>query len=166
MADVEIDPELQQKIVQERFVFPKIASLGKLHTAAVNSVPTAKEAAKIFYENLESAFMVVSIPYAFADSSVLMRRHNQITISEEIRALKGTRPNEPITAEQRAEAHNIADKRFAEELGDEKTIDLFQRQLFFDLYALLQRNDVARSSHELLLEDRHNGLGLIRGIRC
>ena len=94
--------------------------------------------------------MVVGIPYSFANSSVLMRRHNQIMISEEIRALKGTQPSELIT--ERAEAHIIAGKRFDEELQDERKVDQFDRQIRYDLYVLMQRNDVDRASHELLLE--------------
>ena len=96
--------------------------------------------------------MVVGIPYSFADLSVLMRRHNQIMISEEIRALKGTPMNEPITEQARVEAHIIAGKRFDEELQDEQKIDQFDRQIRYDLYVLMKRNDVDRASHDLLLE--------------
>jgi hypothetical protein len=152
MTDVEESPTERERLVAERFVIPKTALLGRLHTAVAQAAPTAKEAAKIFYENLESAFMVVGIPYNFADSSVLMRRHNQLMIAEEIRALKGTQPNEPITEQARAEAHIIAVKRFDEELQDERKVDQLNHQIRHDLYQLMQRNDVDRASHDLLLE--------------
>jgi len=152
MTDVEESSTERERLVAERFVIPKTALLGRLHTAVAQAAPTAKEAAKIFYENLESAFMVAGIPYNFADSSVLMRRHNQIMISEEIRALKGVQPNEPITEQARTEAHIIANQRFEEELQDERKVDQFNHQIRYDLYVLMQRNDVDRASHDLLLE--------------
>lgn len=151
-GNFEEDPKERDRLVEERFVIPKTAALGRLYSAVTEAVPTAREAAKIFVANLESASMVAGIPYTFADSSVLMRRHNQIMISEEIRALKGTKPNQPISVLQRVEAHRIANERFNEELEDEEKVKKFDGQIRNDLYVIMQRNDVDRASHELLLE--------------
>ena len=53
MTDVEESPTERERLVAERFVIPRTAQLGRLRTAVAQAAPTAKDAAKIFYENLE-----------------------------------------------------------------------------------------------------------------